>query len=41
MVSALKEIGGNVRFTIYPEVGHNSWVRAYENPELYQWFLMQ
>ena len=39
MVDALKKKGSDVKFTIYPETGHNSWVEAYNNPELYEWFL--
>jgi predicted peptidase len=30
-----------VKFTIYPEAGHDSWTEAYDNPELYQWLLQQ
>ena len=39
MVNALKECGGNVQFTLYPEVGHDSWTQTYNNPELYEWLL--
>jgi hypothetical protein len=40
MVDALKAVGGNeVRLTIYPEAGHESWSETYDNPELYTWFL--
>jgi predicted peptidase len=39
MVDALKKKGADVKFTIYPETGHNSWVEAYNNPALYDWFL--
>jgi predicted peptidase len=39
MVNAVKACGGNVRFTVYPEAGHDSWTETYANPELYQWFL--
>jgi predicted peptidase len=39
MVKALKEAGADVKFTIYPEAGHDSWTEAYNNPELYQWLL--
>jgi predicted peptidase len=39
MVTALKECGGNVRFTVYPEAGHDAWTAAYNNPELYDWFV--
>jgi len=35
----VKEQGGNIRFTVYPDVGHDSWVKAYNDTDLYQWFL--
>jgi predicted peptidase len=41
MVEALKKLNGNVKFTIYPEAGHDSWTEAYNNPELYEWLLQQ
>jgi predicted peptidase len=41
MVTALKSCGNDVRFTIYPESGHDSWTETYNNPELYEWFLKQ
>ncbi|MGB5555423.1 MAG: PHB depolymerase family esterase [Flavobacteriaceae bacterium] len=41
MVARLKEMGYDVTFTRYPGVGHNSWVKAYKNEELYEWFLKQ
>jgi predicted peptidase len=40
MVDALKKLDAEVRFTIYPEAGHDSWTETYDNPELYQWLLM-
>jgi predicted peptidase len=39
MVDALQASGGDVRFTVYPGVGHDSWTQTYANPELYDWFL--
>ncbi len=39
MVDSVKESGGSVRFTVYPEAGHDSWTQTYDNPELYEWFL--
>ncbi len=39
MVKALKAAGGNVKFTVYPDAGHDSWTATYDNPELYRWFL--
>jgi predicted peptidase len=41
LVQALEECDSNVRFTIYPDAGHNSWTVTYDNPELYDWFLQQ
>lgn len=36
----MKRFGGKeVKFTIYPEAGHDSWTETYNNPELYSWFL--
>ena len=39
MVDALKRRGGKPKFTIYPEAGHDSWTKSYNNPKLYEWFL--
>ena len=39
MVKAIQKIGGEVKFTVYPEAGHDSWTETYDNPELYQWLL--
>jgi len=39
--AALKAAGGNVRYTEYPGVGHNSWDKAYAEPELMTWMLSQ
>ncbi len=41
MVEAMKKAGGNVKFTVFPEAGHDSWTEAYADPELYQWLLQQ
>ncbi len=41
MVEALKKANGNVKFTIYPEAGHDSWTAAYNDPELFKWLLEQ
>jgi predicted peptidase len=40
-VRALKEAGGNPRYTEYPGVGHNSWTRAYRDSELIDWLFAQ
>ena len=40
MIAALKEAGNeNVKLTVYPGIGHDSWTKAYADPELYKWFL--
>jgi len=39
MVKGLQKFGCNIKFTIYPGVGHDSWTETYNNPELYKWFL--
>jgi predicted peptidase len=39
MIDAIKALGGNPKLTIYPDVQHDSWVRAYEDPALYEWLL--
>lgn len=39
MVEALKAVGGNVRYNEYEGVGHNSWDRAYAEPDLITWLL--
>lgn len=41
MVTALKKFRCDVKFTVYPGVGHDSWTPTYANPELYEWFLKQ
>ena len=30
-----------IRFTIYPNLNHDSWTITYDDPELYSWFLRQ
>jgi predicted peptidase len=37
MVNAIKQFGGNVRYTEYEGVGHGSWGRAYANKEALKW----
>ena len=41
MVQAIRAAGGNPKFTIYPEAGHDSWTATYANEEFYQWLLAQ
>lgn len=37
----LQKAGGNAKLTIYPGVGHDSWTRAYDDPEMWKWLFMQ
>ena len=39
MVDALKKADNSVKFTVYPDLDHDSWTVTYDNPELYDWFL--
>jgi predicted peptidase len=40
MVAILKRHGNpNVKLTVYPEAGHDSWTETYKNQELYDWLL--
>lgn len=41
MVEAVKQAGGNVKFTVYPEAGHDAWTETYNNPQFYEWLLQQ
>lgn len=37
MAEAMKALGGEVHYTEYPGVAHNSWDNAYAEPELISW----
>jgi len=40
MVAAFKKLGNtDVQLTVYPEADHDSWTRAYDEPEFYAWLL--
>ncbi len=41
MVAALKKAGGQPRYTEYKGVGHNSWVRAFKEPDFLSWIFAQ
>lgn len=41
MIDALIKQKGEPKFTIYPEVEHDSWTVTYDNPEFYEWLLSQ
>jgi predicted esterase len=40
MIDSLKPYNNpNVKFTIYPDAGHDSWTETYNNEEVYEWML--
>jgi len=39
MVEALQAEKGEVKFTVYPGVGHDAWIPAYNDTTLYSWLL--
>lgn len=39
MADALDACGGDVRLTVYPGVGHDSWTRTYDDPRFFDWLL--
>jgi predicted peptidase len=41
MVDALKAAGGDPKFTLYPDAGHDSWTATYNDPEFWDWLLAQ
>lgn len=42
MVKALKAAGSEkVKFTLYPDAGHDSWTATYKNQEVWDWLLKQ
>ena len=41
MVRALQEAGARPGYSEYPDVGHNSWTKAYEDPYLLPWLFEQ
>jgi poly(3-hydroxybutyrate) depolymerase len=41
IVKALRDAGGDPKYTEYPDVDHNSWDLAYRDPELIEWLFAQ
>jgi predicted peptidase len=40
MIDAFQKAGcKDAKLTVYPEAGHDSWTEAYNNPEIWDWFL--
>jgi predicted peptidase len=40
-VDSLKNFGGDIRFTVYPNAGHDAWTETYNNSEVFEWLLKQ
>jgi predicted peptidase len=41
MTAALTNAGGTVKYTEYPGVDHDSWTKAFADPELWTWLFAQ
>ena len=41
MVEAIKAAGGEPKYTEFPNVAHNAWTPAYDDPELWKWMFAQ
>ncbi len=41
LVDALHACGGEPRYTLYPDSGHDAWTETYQDPALYAWLLAQ
>ncbi|NLF68516.1 MAG: phospholipase [Candidatus Anammoximicrobium sp.] len=41
MIEAIKQAGGNPKYTEYPNAGHDAWSATYKNPEFYAWLFAQ
>ena len=41
MVRAIQEAGGHPGYSEYPDVGHDSWTNAFEEPRLLAWLFSQ
>ncbi|MGV3660555.1 MAG: prolyl oligopeptidase family serine peptidase [Prosthecobacter sp.] len=41
LTAALTKAGGTVKYTEYPDVGHDSWLKAYEDVEMWRWLFAQ
>lgn len=41
LTAAITKAGGQAKYTEYPGVGHDSWMKASEEPELWAWLFAQ
>jgi predicted peptidase len=38
-IKGLREAGADVRYTLYPNLGHGTWNTAYKEPDFFSWML--
>lgn len=41
MIQAIQKVGGQPGYTEYPDIKHDSWVQAYQEPHLLPWLFKQ
>lgn len=41
MVKAVNASGGNAKITLYPNIQHNSWEKAFANDDMWKWMFSQ
>ena len=39
VVGKFRDVGSSVRYTEYPELGHNVWAKSYAEPDFFSWML--
>lgn len=40
-IQAFRRAGTNVRYTLYPQLGHGTWNKALDEPDFFSWLLAQ
>ena len=40
-INAFRKAGANVRYTLYPQLGHGTWNKAFAEPDFFSWMLGQ
>lgn len=41
MIAAVNHAGGNAKITVYPDVAHDSWIKAFADDKLWEWMSAQ
>ncbi len=39
IVTAIRDVGGSIRYSYYPSLGHDTWNSEYNKPDFFSWFL--